>query len=143
MIANLRDTTKENAEQDWLKTNLARISGLMQGQRDLKAVSSLIMSELTPTVSAQLGAFFLSAATEDNPAEQELSLIASYGYKGGPGLSERFGYGEGLVGQAAVEKESILISDPPDKYIKVSSGLGDATPANIIVLPVAFEERVL
>jgi HAMP domain-containing protein/signal transduction histidine kinase/CheY-like chemotaxis protein len=143
MIANLRDTTKENAEQDWLKTNLAKISGLMQGQRDLKTVSSLIMSELTPTVSAQLGAFFLSESAEDAEDERELRLIASYGYKGGRKLSTSFRHGEGLVGQAAHEKQSILITEPPDDYIKISSGLGEATPANIIVLPVAFEERVL
>jgi HAMP domain-containing protein/signal transduction histidine kinase/PleD family two-component response regulator len=143
MIANLRDTTEENAQQDWLKTNLAQISGLMQGQRDLKTVSSLIMSELTPTVSAQLGAFFLSESSEEDPGEQELRLIASYGYKGGRQLSNRFRHGEGLVGQAALEKQSILITEPPDDYIKISSGLGEATPANIIVLPVAFEERVL
>jgi signal transduction histidine kinase/DNA-binding response OmpR family regulator len=143
MIANLRDTTKQNAEQDWLKTNLAKISGLMQGQRDLTTVSSLIMSELTPTVSAQLGAFFLAESAEDDPEQQELRLIASYGYKGGEHLSNRFRLGEGLVGQAAVEKESVLITEPPDHYIKISSGLGEATPANIVVLPVLFEEQAL
>jgi signal transduction histidine kinase/CheY-like chemotaxis protein/HAMP domain-containing protein len=143
MIANLRDTTKENAEQDWLKTNLAQISGLMPGERDLKTVSSLIMSELTPTVSAQVGAFFLSESVEDDPDEPELRLIASYGYKRGDQLTDRFRYGEGLVGQAAHEKKSILITEPPEDYIKVSSGLGEASPANVIVLPVVFEERVL
>ncbi len=143
MIANLRDTTKENAEQDWLKTNLARISGLMQGQRDLKTVSSLIMSELTPTVSAKHGAFFLAESTDDDADELELRLLASYGYKRRKQLSNRFRPGEGLVGQAALEKQSILITDPPEDYIKISSGLGEATPANIIVLPVLFEEQVL
>ncbi|MBA2440002.1 MAG: response regulator [Thermoleophilaceae bacterium] len=143
MIANLRDTTKENADQDWLKTNLARISGLMQGQRDLKTVSALIMSELTPTVSAQLGAFFLAESDEKVSDAKNLRLIASYGYKGGEHLQSSFGFGEGLVGQAALEQSSILIADPPQDYIKISSGLGEATPANIIVLPVVFEEDVL
>src|ERR687893_295615 len=106
MIANLRDTTKENAEQDWLKTNLARISGLMQGQRDLKTVSSLIMSELTPTVSAQLGAFFLADAVEGGSDAQNLRLIASYGYQS-PDKQPGFAFGDGLVGQAAVEQQSI------------------------------------
>ncbi len=142
MIANLRDTTKENAEQDWLKTNLARISGLMQGQRDLKAVSSLIMSELTPTVSAQLGAFFLAEAAEVGPDAQNLRLIAGYGYKR-PGQQSTIAFGEGLVGQAALEQQSILIADPPEDYIKIASGLGGAKPTNIIVLPVVFEEQVL
>ena len=143
MITNLRDTTKENAEQDWLKTNLAQISGLMQGQRDLKTVSKLIMSELTPTVSAQHGAFYLLESLEDESAESELRLISSYGYQPRKGVADRFQLGEGLVGQAAVEKKSILLEDPPDSYIKVASGLGEATPVNIIVLPVVFEERVL
>src|SRR5919109_1904268 len=143
MIANLRDTTKENAEQDWLKTNLAKISGLMQGQRDLKTVSSLIMSELTPTVSAQVGAFFIAESVEEDPDGPELRLIASYGYERGENLRDRFRYGEGLVGQAAHEKKTLLLTDPPADYVKVASGLGEASPANVIVLPVVFEERVL
>ena len=98
MIANLRDTTKENAEQDWLKTNLAQISGLMQGQRDLKTVSKLIMSELTPDGLGQHGAFFLLESLEDESAESELRLIASYGYQPAKGVADRFRLGEGLVG---------------------------------------------
>ena len=78
MIANLRETTQRNAEQDWLKTNLASISGMLQGQRDLAAVTQLIMSEVTPTVNAQHGAFFLAEPTRR--AETELVLAASYGY---------------------------------------------------------------
>ncbi|MGI9095304.1 MAG: HAMP domain-containing protein, partial [Thermoleophilaceae bacterium] len=143
MIANLRDTTKENAEQDWLKTNLARISALMQGQRDLKTVSSLIMSELTPTVSAQLGALFLAEAAEDESRGQSLRLIAGYGYKADARTGRPFSFGEGLVGQAALDRAGILITEPPEEYIKISSGFGEARPANIIVLPVVFEENVL
>jgi HAMP domain-containing protein/CheY-like chemotaxis protein/GAF domain-containing protein len=140
MIANLKDTTQKNAEQDWLKTNLARISGLMQGQRDLETVSRLIMSELTPVVSAHHGAFFLAEPSEN---ESVLRLIASYGYKRRKNLSNVFMPGEGLVGQAVVEKEPILLTEAPEDYIKISSGLGEAAPVNIIVLPVIFEEQVL
>jgi signal transduction histidine kinase/CheY-like chemotaxis protein len=140
MIANLRETTTRNEEQDWLKTNLARISGLMQGQRNLETVTRLIMSELTPTVNAQHGAFFLSS---EDGGETELQLMASYGYKRRKNVSNRFRPGEALVGQAALERKPILISDPPDDYIRVSSGLGEATPTNIIVLPVLFEDQVL
>src|SRR5205807_3754642 len=121
MIGNLRETTQANQEQDWLKTNLARISGLMQGQRDLQAVSRLIMSELTPVVSAQHGAFFM-ARTDDSEGP-ELHLIASYGYKARKNISNRFRFGEALVGQAALEKKTILISQAPDNYIKITSGL--------------------
>jgi HAMP domain-containing protein/signal transduction histidine kinase/DNA-binding response OmpR family regulator len=150
MIANLRETTERNESQDWLNSNLARFSGLMQGQRDLGTVSKLIMSELTPTVNAQFGAFFLTDTDGDgngNGAGQgevgELALVASYGYKKRKNVSNRFKPGEALVGQAALEKKPILITEPPDDYIHVASGLGEATPRNIIVLPVLFEEQVL
>jgi signal transduction histidine kinase/DNA-binding response OmpR family regulator/HAMP domain-containing protein len=148
MIANLRETTERNEAQDWLNSNLARFSGLMQGQRDLATVSKLIMSELTPTVNAQFGAFFLTDTDGDNGSTGsgevgELALIASYGYKKRKNLSNRFKPGEALVGQAALEKKPILITEPPEDYIHVASGLGEATPRNIIVLPVLFEEQVL
>ncbi|MEO6713396.1 MAG: HAMP domain-containing protein [Mycobacteriales bacterium] len=141
MIGNLRETTQRNEEQDWLKTNLARISGLMQGQRDLMAVSRLIMSELTPVVSAQHGAFFLAESGADE--DVELRLIASYGYQARTSVSDRFRAGEALVGQAALEKKSILVTEAPADYIRITSGLGDAVPASIIVLPVLFEDQVL
>src|SRR5213079_2506306 len=108
-VAELKDNTRVNEEQDWLKTNLARISGLMQGQRDLQTVTRMIMSELTPTVSAQHGAFFL-AESDDGSEEQELRLIASYGYKARKSVSNRFKFGEALVGQAALEKAPILLT---------------------------------
>ena len=142
MIANLRETTRQNEEQDWLKTNLARISGLMQGQRDLETVSQLIMSELSPAVSAQHGAFFV-ADLEDEGTAHELRLLASYGYTQRKSVSNRFRPGEGLVGQAALEKKPIVITDPPEDYINIASALGDARPRNIIVIPVLFEEQVL
>jgi signal transduction histidine kinase/HAMP domain-containing protein len=143
MIANLRDTTKRNEEQDWLKTNLARISGLMQGQRELRTVTQLIMSELTPTVSAQHGAFFLAEAPDGEDSKTRLRLIASYGYQQRKSVSNTFELGEGLVGQAAVEHKSILITDAPPDYIQITSGLGEAAPVNIIVMPIVFEEQVL
>jgi HAMP domain-containing protein/signal transduction histidine kinase/CheY-like chemotaxis protein len=142
MIANLAETTRVNEEQDWLKTNLARISSLMQGQRDLQTVTRLLMSELTPTVSAQHGAFFLSE--QDDAAEDaELRLVASYGYKARKSVANRFKVGEALVGQAALERQTIVITQAPVDYIKVSSGLGEAAPVNIVVLPVVFEDQVL
>ncbi|BFO15852.1 hypothetical protein SHKM778_22400 [Streptomyces sp. KM77-8] len=149
MIANLRDTTIANKEQDWLKGNLARISALMQGRRDLEDVASLIMSELTPVVSAQHGAFFLtmplvdgedlSAADDDH---FELRMLGSYGYSMGS-MPTSFRPGEGLIGTAAVEKRTILVHDAPSGYLKISSGLGEAPPAQVIVLPVLFEGQVL
>jgi signal transduction histidine kinase/DNA-binding response OmpR family regulator len=143
MIANLRDTTNRNEEQDWLKTNLALISGLMQGQRELRTVTQLIMSELTPTVSAQHGAFFLAEAQDGDESKTRLRLIASYGYQQRKSVSNTFELGEGLVGQAAVEHKSILITEAPPDYIRITSGLGEAVPVNIIVMPILFEEQVL
>ncbi|MGN6373658.1 MAG: HAMP domain-containing protein, partial [Solirubrobacteraceae bacterium] len=143
MIANLRDTTNRNEEQDWLKTNLARISGLMQGQRELRTVTQLIMSELTPTVSAQHGAFFLAESPDGEDSNTKLRLIASYGYQQRKSVSNTFELGEGLVGQAAVERKSILITEAPPDYIHITSGLGATAPVNIIVMPILFEEQVL
>ncbi|HJX49224.1 MAG TPA: HAMP domain-containing protein [Gaiellaceae bacterium] len=141
MIANLRQTTERNAEQDWLNSNLARFSGMMQGQRDLQTVSRVIMSELTPLVGAGYGAFFLAEEVED--AKPELQLIASYGYKQRKKVSNRFKLGESLVGQAALERQSILIAEPPDDYVRVASGLGEATPRTIVVMPVLFEDQIM
>ena len=142
MIANLRDTTTRNQEQDWLKTNLARISGLMQGQRVLATVTQLIMSELTPAVTAQHGAFFLTESDAEGQP-RELRLIASYGYTRRSEVADRFSLGDSLVGQAALERKTIEIIEPPDDYIRVSSGLGRSIPASIVIMPILFEDQVL
>jgi HAMP domain-containing protein/CheY-like chemotaxis protein/signal transduction histidine kinase len=139
MISNLKETTERNQEQDWLKTNLAKFSRMMQGQKDLEAVSRLIMSELTPLVGANHGAFFLMDQETNAPL---LKLIASYAYKARKQVSNRFRLGEGIVGQSALEKKPILLTGVPDDYITISSGLGEAPPRNIVVLPVLFEGEV-
>ena len=139
MIVNLKSTTEKNSEQDWLKTNLAKFSRMMQGQKDLEAVSRLIMSELTPLVSAHHGAFYIM---EDDKNTATLKLIASYAYKERKHVGNRFYLGEGLVGQAALEKKAILLTSVPDDYIRITSGLGEAPPRNILVLPVLFEGEV-
>jgi len=139
MIANLRETTERNQEQDWLKTNLAKFSRMMQGQKDLESVSRLIMSELTPLVSAHHGAFFIADQDTGSPM---LKLIASYAYRARKHVANRFAPGEGLVGQAFLEKQPILLQNVPDDYIQITSGLGEAPPRNIIVLPILFEGEV-
>ncbi|HLG16684.1 MAG TPA: HAMP domain-containing protein [Blastocatellia bacterium] len=141
MIRNLRDTTRINTEQDWLKTNLAKFTRLLQGQRDLIAVARLILSELAPLVSVQHGVFYVNEPS--SAGEPLLKLLASYGYKSRKHLSSQFHVGEGLVGQAAFEKQRILLQEVPTDYIKISSGLGEASPLNIAVLPVVFEGEVL
>lgn len=140
MIANLRSTTRQTAEQDWLKTNLAKFSRILQGQRNLKAVSQLILKELAPLVSAHHGVFYFMTTQEEKPS---LTLLGTYAYRERKHLANRFQLGEGLIGQCALEKQRILLTEVPSDYIKINSGLGEATPMNIIVLPAVYEERVL
>jgi HAMP domain-containing protein/CheY-like chemotaxis protein/signal transduction histidine kinase len=139
MIRNLKDTTLRNDEQDWLKTNLAKFTRMLQGQKDLLTVGRLILSELAPVVSAQQGVFYMINGSTEEP---ELQLLASYAYRERKGVNNRFKLGEGLVGQAALEKERILLTSVPSDYVQISSGLGEAAPMNIVVLPILFEGQV-
>jgi signal transduction histidine kinase/ActR/RegA family two-component response regulator/HAMP domain-containing protein len=142
MIANLKDTTLTNKEQDWLKTNLAKFSQMMQGQRSLEELAQLIMSELTPLVTAQHGTFFVTEAERGPKEKVALRLLSSYALKRRKGLANRFELGEGLVGQCALEKKTILVNDVPDDYVQIGSSVGDAPPRNILVLPVLFEGQI-
>jgi HAMP domain-containing protein/signal transduction histidine kinase/ActR/RegA family two-component response regulator len=136
MIANLKDTTHTNQEQDWLKTNLARFSSLMQGQRSIVSVAQLVMSELTPLVDAQHGGFYMM---EQENGEPSLHLAASYGFGSRKTLNNRYGLRESLIGQCAYEKKRILLIDVPPDFIHISTGLGAAPPRSVVVLPVLFE----
>ena len=139
MIVNLRDTTEKNTAQDWLKTNLAKFTRLLQGQRDLATVSRTILSELAPLVPMQHGVIYFNESATEEP---DLRLLASYAYTEGEHLKTRFRAGEGLVGQAAVEKEAILLTDVPRTTSRSAPGLGAASPTNIFVVPVLFEGQV-
>jgi signal transduction histidine kinase/HAMP domain-containing protein/CheY-like chemotaxis protein len=139
MIRNLKEQTLKNAEQDWLKTNLARFSRMLQGERDLATVSNLIMSELAPLVNAQYGVFYVSRREDD---ETKLELVASYGAENPEELKEEFRLREGLIGQAAADRRPILLKDVPPDFIRIGSGLGHAKPANVNILPALFEDEV-
>ncbi|WP_254447481.1 HAMP domain-containing protein [Sphingomonas sp. ID1715] len=139
MIRNLKEQTLKNAEQDWLKTNLARFSRMLQGERDLTTVSNLIMSELAPLVNAQYGVFYV---TEREENETRLKLAASYGAENKAALKDEFELREGLVGQAAADRRPIVLKDVPADFIRIGSGLGHAKPANVAVLPALFEDDV-
>jgi signal transduction histidine kinase/DNA-binding response OmpR family regulator/HAMP domain-containing protein len=139
MIANLKEQTLKNAEQDWLKTNLARFSRMLQGERDLATVSNLIMSELAPLVNAQYGVFYVTKREED---ETKLELVASYGAESASELKQEFSLREGLIGQAAADRRPILLKEVPPDFIRIGSGLGHATPANVNILPALFEDEV-
>jgi len=139
MINNLRLTTERNTEQDWLKTNLARFTGMLQGQRDLGTVGRMLLSELAPLVNAQQGVIY-QMESEDSAGMVMLSAFAGDGQDG---HLRQLKMGEGLIGQCALEKRRMLINDlPPDRTITIRSGLVEAVPRNVIVLPILFEDRV-
>ena len=139
MITRLRETTEVNAQQDWLKSNLARIGGKMQGQRDLYAVCQMIISEMTPAVNAQQGTVYLLDFIEGD----KLRYVAGYGSVPRRRSDGTFLFGEGLIGQAAVEKTRIRVEKVPAGYLTIRSGLGNAPPCDLVVVPVLFENQVL
>jgi len=139
MIVNLAATTRKNNEQDWLKTNIAKFTGMMQGQRDLLTVSQLLLSELTPLVGAQQGTFYIAETVEETPV---LKLLAGYATDDSNGVPKQFKVGQGLVGQSAKEKERILVTNVPNGYVRINSSLGGSAPLSIVVLPVLFEGDV-
>jgi HAMP domain-containing protein/signal transduction histidine kinase/CheY-like chemotaxis protein len=141
MITNLKETTLRNQEQDWLKSNLAKFTQMLQGQRDLNSVTKRILSELAQVVTAHYGAFYIFKQEDENQ-DVKLKPVAAYGYREDKNKMIEFSIGEGLVGQCAFEKERILLTNVPRDYIKISSGLGKAKPANLIILPVLFENNV-
>jgi HAMP domain-containing protein/CheY-like chemotaxis protein/signal transduction histidine kinase len=139
MINNLRGTTERNTEQDWLKTNLARFTGMLQGQRDLGTVGRMLLSELAPLVNAQQGVIYQMEGEDAGG----MVLLSAFAGDGQDGHLRRLNAGEGLIGQCAIEKRRMLISDlPPDRTVPIRSGLFEAVPRNVIVLPILFEDRV-
>ncbi len=138
MINNLRLTTERNTEQDWLKTNLARFTGMLQGQRDLTTVGRMMLSELVPLVNAQQGVIYQMESEE----EAGMVLLSAFASDGPDGHLKRLNLGEGLIGQCAAEKRRMLINDLPPNTIPIRSGLFEAVPRNVIVLPVLFEDSV-
>ena len=134
MISNLRETTERNREQDWLKTNLARFTGMLQGERALNTVGEMLLSELCPLVKAYQGTIYHLAGFGDRPV---LQMLSSYAHTGRQ-LTD-IAMGEGLVGQCAVERKRILLTDVPAEFISITSSLGAAPKVSIVVLPVMFE----
>jgi HAMP domain-containing protein/signal transduction histidine kinase/CheY-like chemotaxis protein len=139
MIRNLRDTTQLNTEQDWLKTNLAKFSRMLQGQRDLVAVGHLILSELAPVVGAQQAEFYVLRYTQEQP---KLHLMASYASDGHGAYGKEVDLGQGLVGQCAFDKKKVLLTSNIPDSMRISSGLTEVAPLNVLVLPIIFEGQV-
>jgi signal transduction histidine kinase/DNA-binding response OmpR family regulator/HAMP domain-containing protein len=139
MIRNLRDTTQVNTEQDWLKTNLAKFSRMLQGQRDLVAVGHLILSELAPVVGAQQAEFYVLRYAQELP---KLRLMASYASDGHGAYGKEVELGQGLVGQAAFDKKKIMLTSSFPESLRIASGLTEVAPLNVLVLPIIFEGQV-
>ncbi|MES3001874.1 MAG: HAMP domain-containing protein, partial [Pseudomonadota bacterium] len=139
MISNLRETTESNREQDWLKTNLARFTGMLQGQRELSTVGRMLLTELAPLVNAQQGTIYHCSAADDRDAD--LTLLSSYAQSGKVQLAPTIRMGEGLVGQAAVERKRMLLTNAPPEFVSITSSLGAAKQVSVVVLPVMYENQ--
>ncbi|MHB8815495.1 MAG: response regulator, partial [Steroidobacteraceae bacterium] len=140
MIGNLRGTTERNTEQDWLKTNIAKFSRMLQGQRDLVTVGRLLLSEVAPLVNVQQGVMYVMEGMNGTSCLKELASYAD-------GAHEMrdprfFAIGEGLVGQAAADHRRLLITDLDSRTIEVRGGLVSVCPRSVIVLPVLYEGEV-
>ncbi|MDQ3495290.1 MAG: response regulator, partial [Pseudomonadota bacterium] len=146
MIGTLRATTESSSEQDWLKTNLAKFSGMMQGQRDLVTLGQMLLSELAPLVNAQQGLMYV-VETDDSGSHNQLRQLAGYAETSREPGERTLQLGEGLIGQCAAEGRLILLEDVPASTVQtgrvqIESGLLSAVPRSVIVLPVLFEKQV-
>ncbi|MXV16510.1 HAMP domain-containing protein [Hufsiella ginkgonis] len=141
MIANLKGTTLRNHEQDWLKSNLAKFAQMLQGQRDRNAVANKVLSELAELVNARYGAFYILEQPEGED-EPKLKLFAGYAHKSRKHVNQEFSLSEGLVGQCATDKEKIRLANVPNEYLQISSGIGQAAPIDLVILPVLFENNI-
>jgi HAMP domain-containing protein/signal transduction histidine kinase/ActR/RegA family two-component response regulator len=139
MVRSLRETTEANQQQGWLQTNLAKIAGLMQGERDLAVVAELIMNELIPVVGGQLGAFFIADSSD---GQTRLRLIAGYGLNGAGAYGQVL-LGQSLIGQVAKTRKPIVLDRVPAGYARISSAIGEARPVNVMIVPIVFEDQVL
>jgi HAMP domain-containing protein/CheY-like chemotaxis protein/signal transduction histidine kinase len=139
MIDNLRLTTERNTEQDWLKTNLARMTSLLQGQRDLATVGSKLLSELVPLVNAHHGLIY---QLSDDSASKSLQLLAAYADAVNPTSPQRLEIGDGFVGQCALDKRRILVTELPPTTRAVNAAVFEAIPHSLAVFPVLFEDQV-
>jgi signal transduction histidine kinase/HAMP domain-containing protein/ActR/RegA family two-component response regulator len=145
MVRSLRETTEANQQQGWLQTSLARIAGLMQGQRDLTTVAELIMDELIPLVGAQHGAFFLA---ETSDGETRLRLISGYGIppanvQANNATPGQVLLGQSLIGQVAKTRRPVVLDEVPPGYVRISSAIGESRPVNLMIVPIVFEDQVL
>lgn len=142
MTQTLKTVSEKNQQQNWLKTGQNQLNEKMSGELKVQVLAHNILSFIISYLNAHLGVFYIVESSEENAENIKLKLIASYGYQKRRQLSNEFLLGEGLVGQAALERQSILITDLPPTYIHIQSGLGESVPANVLVVPLIFEDSL-
>lgn len=135
MKQNLLKLSQENEVRTWMLTGAGELNNVLRGDKDIKELAQQVINMLTPYLKAQVGAIYVA---ENN----QFMLAGSYAYSHRKGNTNSIQTGEGLVGQAALEKKPIIFSDIPDDYVKVGSGLGQVTPKNILVYPFLFNDYV-
>ena len=138
MIRNLRETTRRNQDIDWLKTNIAAFARMLQGQRDLRNVGRLILTELAPLVGIQRGVIYLANLDPEDP---RLTLLATYPRQVTPAPAPMIRFGDGLLGQCAEDRRRIHLRDVPADYATIQSALGGTTVRDVILLPIQFEDQ--
>jgi signal transduction histidine kinase/DNA-binding response OmpR family regulator/CHASE3 domain sensor protein len=139
-MAKEQEFSRINQEQNWVKTNIADITTALNGLHGVESIASHYLSRTVPLIEGSNAVFYLKSEEEE---EQGFRLLAAYAYKERALLPEKFMPGEGLVGQAAVEKMPILLTDVPPDYIRIRSGLGEASPSMLYVVPVLLNGEVL
>ncbi|SEH07457.1 response regulator [Candidatus Venteria ishoeyi] len=137
----LSQATEQNAIQDWLKTGQAQLNEQLRGEQDVIVLAEKLLNYLAPYLEAQVGLFYL-LTEEENPSNARLKLVASYAYIHRKGMVNEFKIGEALVGQAALERKPILMSQIPDDYIHIQSGSGNAVPHTILAIPFSYENEL-
>jgi len=142
MTNTLYAVTTKNAKQDWLKTGQMQLNNKMSGEQEITALTQNIISFLATYLNMQLGALYLVTHTSLPNTPISLKLVATYAYTRRKNLANEFALGEGLVGQAALEQCEILLTQVPEQYVHIQSGLGDSVPYQIMVMPFLYENEL-
>ncbi|MDF2670078.1 MAG: response regulator, partial [Paenibacillus sp.] len=133
----------EKEKQYWLKTEFARLTELSLGMTDLQKLVTMLISEISKLIEVGQGVFYVKETGKNSEHTGDFVLLGSYACTERGNIAHRFRLGEGLIGQCALEKKAILLTQVPEDYIQISSGLGKGIPLTILVIPIMFEEEVV
>ncbi len=137
MTNELQISLSKKDDENWEKTGQTELNKTMRGDQNVEGLAKNVIRFLVNYLDAQIGALFLAEKGDI------LRLTAGYAYKKPSNMSNEVKFGEGLVGQAAIEKQRLLISDVPEDYIKVNSATGESSPSNIIVAPFLYAGKLI